>query len=378
MGTSTERRPERDGFVQASPRARRRLACSMLLGFFLTLLQVVPVLMVNGRPGPGRFLPPIEFPSNQQLVAQFLPMTLLQIVSIPLVCSYFARRTHKFGGGAVVLGVVAIVIASALLAGLLASITTNGMQALLRTQMAALLGAGNAGIWALSVFVPTSVEREAMRENALRASRLEAERLAVETELARLRSRTQPHFLLNTLSVVSALVGRDVHAAREVIADLGDLLRASAQQAGETTTVDDELAWLRRYVRILQVRHGPLVQFRWHLDEQALRHLMPSFILQPLVENAVQHGVMARAKGGQVQIHVRLDREARRLCLEVVDDGPGFRGERPGGVGLGLVRRKLELFGHGSSLQIVSAPGGGTRSRVDLSLDATLPPGVPS
>jgi sensor histidine kinase YesM len=347
----------------------------MLLGLLLTLLQVVPVLMVNGGPGRGRFLPPIEFPSNQQLAAQFLPMTLLQIVGIPLVCSFFAHRTHKFGGGAVALSVVGIVFASALLAGLLASITANGMQALLRTQMAALLGAGNAGIWALSVFVPTSIEREAMRESALRASRLEAERLLAETELARLRSRTQPHFLLNTLSVVSALVGRDVHAAREVIADLGDLLRSSAQQSGETTTVDDELAWLRRYVRILQVRHGPLLRFSWHLDEQALCHLMPSFILQPLVENAVQHGVMARAKGGQVQIHVRLDRDTRQLCLEVVDDGPGFGGERTGGVGLGLVRRKLELFGHGSSLQIVSPAGGGTRLRVDLSLNATAPRG---
>jgi signal transduction histidine kinase len=373
MATATVRESEHDRRAPTSPRARRRLAFSMLLGLFLTSIQIVPVLLFNRASGPELAMLPVELPHNRQVLTQFLPITLLQVVCIPLMCSFFERRVHKFGGGAITFGVIIIVVTSALLVGLLGLVTMRGMQAMLRTQMTVLLSACSAGIWALSVFVPTSIEREAMRESALRASQLESGRLQVETELARLRSRTQPHFLLNTLSVVSALIGRDVDAAREVIADLGDLLRASAMQAGETTTVGDELAWLRRYVRILQVRHGSLLQICWHLDERALSYVIPSFILQPLVENAVQHGVMARAEGGQVQIHARLEPAAHRLCLEVVDNGPGFRGERPGGVGLGLVRRKLELFGRGSSLQIVPTPVGGVHARIELSVAAVTP-----
>ena len=189
------------------------------------------------------------------------------------------------------------------------------------------------GLWALAIVVP---------ETRARASELE--RLRTAAELATLRAHVQPHFLLNTLNTISALVTEDPTAARELIAALGDLLRDALENRGETHPLAAEIAWLRRYARVIEMRHR--VRFRWEITAASERVQVPRMLLQPLVENAVKHGALRVREGGEVAVCARLDGAKKLLCV-VEDNGPGPQEPRDGAIGLELVTRRLALGGHG-------------------------------
>jgi two-component system, LytTR family, sensor kinase len=189
--------------------------------------------------------------------------------------------------------------------------------------------------------------REAQLEAALARARLEM-----------LRRQLQPHFLFNTLNAVSALMGRDVAAARRMISRLSDLLReALDDDAPDETTLDEELRLLDRYVDIQRIRFGDRLHVTFDIDAASRTALLPRLILQPLVENAIQHGVGKSARGGQVDVIAR--RVSDRLVVTVRDDGPGAAGEVVEGVGLGNTRARLaQLFGANHELTLdASGPG---------------------
>lgn len=206
------------------------------------------------------------------------------------------------------------------------------------------------GLWALAVAMPEA-----------RARATELERLRTAAELATLRAHVQPHFLLNTLNTIAALTAEAPGEARELIAALGDLLRDALEDRGETHTLAAEIAWLRRYARVIEIRHR--VQFRWEVAEASERVQIPRMLLQPLVENAVKHGALRRRDGGEIAVCARLDGD-RKLCCVVEDNGPGLQAPRDGAVGLELVIRRLALGGHGTFR--LEREGGRTRSIVEL------------
>jgi LytS/YehU family sensor histidine kinase len=206
------------------------------------------------------------------------------------------------------------------------------------------------GLWALAVAVPET-----------RARAAELERLRAAAELATLRAYVQPHFLLNTLNTIAALASEAPGEARELIAALGDLLRDALDDRGETHTLAAEIAWLRRYARVIEIRHH--IQFRWQVSEASERVQIPRMLLQPLVENAVKHGALRCLDGGEVVVCAQLD-GARVLRCVVEDNGPGPQPPRDGAIGLELVTRRLELGGHGTFR--LEREGGRTRSIVEL------------
>jgi signal transduction histidine kinase len=192
---------------------------------------------------------------------------------------------------------------------------------------------------------------------------LEGERLRRVTEIARLREHLQPHFLRNTLNAISAFVTEEPDQARDLLAALGDLLAQPSDDA-QVQTLAEEIAWLRRYAGIFEARHRGQVAFVWDLDPSASSQKVPRLLLQPLVENAVQHGALAREQGGQVAVRTR--RAGGRVTITVEDDGPGFDPARASsGLGLRLVRRRLELECSGADLRIDSSSAG-TCARVEL------------
>ena len=197
----------------------------------------------------------------------------------------------------------------------------------------------------------------------------EAERLRAAAELARLRANLQPHFLFNTLSTVSGLVGEDPREARRLIGALGDLLRDSLAEADEMQTLDAEITWLRHYADILETRHRGSISFRWEIDEATRGVLGPRLLLQPLVENAVKHGALRRAEGGEVTLRTTLAHAlgARITCI-VEDNGPGPASgvSRPGALGLDLVTRRLSLkYGRTAEFRLERRDGR-TQSIVEL------------
>jgi two-component system LytT family sensor kinase len=198
------------------------------------------------------------------------------------------------------------------------------------------------------------------------AARL-AERLAA-ARLEGLQAQIRPHFLFNTLNALAVLARRgDGAAVDRAIGDLGELLRASFAEPGRhEITLGEELAFLEGYVRLQRIRFPDRLDVEWRIEDAARAALVPALIVQPLVENAIEHG-LERAQGGRLRVAAR--REGDDLEIEVADDGPGF-GEAPGlggGVGLANTRERLALL-HGArgTLECGSVPGGGGRVVIRL------------
>lgn len=221
----------------------------------------------------------------------------------------------------------------------------------------ALFGLLNAqlyfGAWALAFVYPFAVESAGVRV-------LEAQHLRTQTELARLRSHLEPHFLLNTLNAIAGLVTDDPREARRLLVCLGDLLRDAVQDNGEMQRLDEQVAWLRRYAQILEARHHGVLRFRWDIAPDCEAKLVPRLLLQPLVENAVKHGALRRGDGaGEVVISARRRTDGTLVCV-VEDNGPGMDDAdiRAGAFGLQAVRRRLELEAPAASLRLESSSEG--------------------
>jgi len=187
---------------------------------------------------------------------------------------------------------------------------------------------------------------------------LESRVAAREAELRALRTQLHPHFLFNSLNSISALVGSDAEAARRMCQLLGDFLRTSlALGARPLVPLGEELALAERYLAIEQVRFGPRVAVERRSDPEAERCLVPPLLVQPLVENAVKHGVAGRLEGGTVRIRARRS----GASLEILVENP-FDPDTPprAGVGLGLdnVRRRIETLEPGSADMDVSRADG--------------------
>jgi len=221
--------------------------------------------------------------------------------------------------------------------------------------------------WAIVAAVHALAHYRAGREVELHASQLEA-RLA-DARLQLLKMQLHPHFLFNTLNAISELVHEDAATADRMITSLSDLLRESlAAGAADQVTLAKELELLDRYVGIQRARFGDRLDVRVDVeDDEARGALVPILILQPLVENAIRHGIAARLSAGR--IHVRAARRADRLVLEVEDDGPGVErheGAREG-VGLGNARARLQaLYGTAQTVEVGNGLSGGALVRLTM------------
>ncbi|HTR99409.1 MAG TPA: histidine kinase [Bacteroidota bacterium] len=186
---------------------------------------------------------------------------------------------------------------------------------------------------------------------------LELQVLARDAELKALRAQVDPHFLFNSLNSISALTSADPAAAREMTLLLADFFRLSLRYGAlETITLEQELALAARFLAIEKVRFGRRLDVRTAAGEETLPALVPPLILQPLMENAVNHGIARLPGGGSV--HLASERLASRLRLTVtnpVDDTPGTAGQ---GKGLAIVRGRLaRLYGAEARCEAAQSPG---------------------
>lgn len=212
-------------------------------------------------------------------------------------------------------------------------------------------------------------------ERGAQVERIRAE--LARAELRALRAQVNPHFLFNTLNSIAALISEDPQAAEDVVTRLADVFRyALTSTEAETVRLGDELAFVRSYLAIEQVRLAERLRIEEHIAPGLEDTFVPPLLLQPLVENAVRYAVAPRTHGGTITLTAR--READSLVLVVADDGPGFTpGVAPQGHGVGLesVRERLRLAGAGHDLALETAPGQGTR--VTITLPADLRPSAP-
>jgi len=200
-----------------------------------------------------------------------------------------------------------------------------------------------------------------------------------KAQLSALRMQLNPHFLFNTLHTIGALVREDNHrGAVEMIEKLGDVLRhVLRSDAAPETPLREEVAFLRKYLEIEQVRFGDRLRVTWSLDSPSESLAVPQLILQPLVENALRHGLAPRARPGALTIRASVASD--RLELAVADDGVGlpadFAARCRAGVGLANVRARL-IRRYGDAAQLSLAPGvdGGVTALIVLPLATAASP----
>jgi two-component system, LytTR family, sensor kinase len=187
-------------------------------------------------------------------------------------------------------------------------------------------------------------------------------------QLDALRSQLHPHFLFNTLNGAAALMHTDVAAADRMVTQLADLLRATLAYAGaHEIPLGEELELLDRYLAIMRVRFHDRLTVRVDAGPEVREGLVPAFLLQPLVENALEHGIDARPGPGRLDIRAARDQERGRLRITITDDGPGPDRQARAGIGIANTRERLaQLYGDRQELTLAAAPpaggnGGGGR-----------------
>ena len=199
------------------------------------------------------------------------------------------------------------------------------------------------------------------RERELRALQLET-RLA-QAQLDALKMQLHPHFLFNTLNSISVLMSEDVVAARRMLTRMSELLRASLENVGKhEVSLREELDFLGNYLEIEQTRFHDRLAVRMQIEPGVLDARVPNLILQPLVENAIRHGVAPRAQQGLIEISAV--REDGMVQLKVRDNGPGLQLSAPEsltkGIGLSNTQARLnQLYGSHHRFELKDAPGGG-------------------
>lgn len=210
------------------------------------------------------------------------------------------------------------------------------------------------------------------REREVEAARLEQE--LSQARLERLEAQLQPHFLFNTLNVISSLMYHDPARADRMLGRLSDLLRLTFERSPDPeVALADELEWLGWYLQIMQLRFGDRLTFRQEIAPDTLDLAVPRLVLQPLVENALKHGAGRHA--GLATVVVSARRAGDSLVLAIEDDGPGLpdaSGAIGNGVGLANTRERLQtLYGPAGALTLSNRPEGGLSVRILIPARAT-------
>ena len=226
-----------------------------------------------------------------------------------------------------------------------------------------------AAVYASSVFVvmlPLKIWNNTRNEKKLEAQQLRLN----EARLAALTSQINPHFLFNTLNSVSSLIRTNPDQARSVVYRLSSILRRLLRKTDNLTTLREELSFIDNYMTIEMVRFGDKLQFVKEIDPESMDRLVPSMLLQPIIENSIRHGLSSKVDGGVIRVRSSL--AAGRLAITVEDDGVGIPEAKLAtlfelGIGVSNVNERLKvLFGQDYRMWIDSKPGEGTRTGIEI------------
>jgi len=238
--------------------------------------------------------------------------------------------------------------------------------------------------WCIVAVVYAIGHYQDIRRREQRAAVLELQAAELRSELAQaqlqaLRGQLQPHFLFNTLNLISSCMYEDVKTADRLIGRLAALLRMSLESSGRPLVpLREEVDFLKIYAEIMEARFEDRLSLEWDIDPALLGARVPPLILQPLVENAIRHNDFETSEVAWIRIAAR--REGGALVLEICDNGPGLDPARPPASGVGLAnigQRLRQLFGDDQELRLANRPAGGLAVTLRLPLRESPPGGPP-
>jgi len=235
-----------------------------------------------------------------------------------------------------------------------------------RAWIAVVLGLFFGGIGSTTYFLNRRIAKLDAEVRQRQLNQMEGEKRQMEAQLKMLQAQIEPHFLFNTLANVSSLIDSDPKLAKQLLERLNDWLRiALLRTRSERATLGDELDMLSNYLNILTIRFGDRLRWRIEVEEAARRLPFPPMLLQPLVENAVRHGIEPKLNGGEIFIRASLANATLRLSVS--DNGGGFISDTGAGTGLNNVRARLSaLFGIAGKLTLEN--NAGTTATLELPL----------
>lgn len=232
--------------------------------------------------------------------------------------------------------------------------------------VAVVIGLFFGGIGSITYFLSQRIEQLDTEVKQRRMSEIESEKRQMEAQLKMLQAQIEPHFLFNTLANVSSLISSDPALAKRLLERLNDWLRIALVRArSDNATLGDELEMLENYLQILKIRFGDRLRWTTEVEGEARSQVFPPMLLQPLVENAVRHGIEPKIGGGEISIRATLTEWALRI--EVSDTGVGMVSQDGSGTGLANIRARLAtLFAERGRLTLEGNNSGGVTAILEL------------
>ena len=298
---------------------------------------------------------------NKEFIWKFTPFPDLAIVRL------LRRGDLRLAGFSI--ACVGMIVLAELLRSTLAAVFTN-------RGVFALQEPWNDGPWVTVAVYATTLFAVALPikiwDSNLNEKRLEQQQLRLnEARLAALSSQINPHFLFNTLNSVASLIRLNPEQARQVVYKLSKILRRLLRQQDNLIPLGEELGFIEDYLSIEMVRFGDKLRFIKEVEPDTLDLLVPSMLLQPLVENSIRHGLATKVDGGTIRVRSR--RQGTQLQILVEDDGVGIPESRlarmfeQGGIGVTNVNERLKvLYGDSYRMWIDSRPGEGTSTGIEI------------
>jgi signal transduction histidine kinase len=239
-----------------------------------------------------------------------------------------------------------------------------------RAWIAVVIGLFFGGIGGITYFLSMRIEKLDAEVKQRRMNEIESEKRQLEAHLKLLQAQIEPHFLFNTLANVSSLIEIEPVAARRLLERLIDWLRiALARARSDDTTLGDEMDMLENYLQIMKIRFANRLNWKMDVGVKARCAPFPPMLFQPLVENAIRHGIEPKLGGGR--LYISAENDDKKLSVRVYDDGVGFNASGKPGAGLENVRARLTaLYGKAGKLTLESNTDGGLTVTLEIPLCA--------
>ncbi len=333
------------------------VASSTAIGFLCALPYIL---------GDGTHESPVAIMINWWLLALCLPAILVFDKALPYTAKQPLRLVTSHLAFALLITVAYVLVAS----NLEYALGLNKWEPW--SHVLGLFNWFTQGLLAYALILGVTQSRKYFQRHVLDELRLERlERRYAEAQILAIRAQLDPHFIFNTLNAISTQLERNPKSARRMVEDLAELLRMSFDpRSRQDVSLESEIAFLMRYVDLQKARFGERLRVEVDIDPAARGALVPSLLLQPLVENAIRHGLSSRARGGRILI--KAERVGEAVDIRVEDDGvglpAGWRLETSNGLGLKATHaRVLNASDTRTAAMTIGAnPDGGTGVRISL------------
>jgi two-component system, LytTR family, sensor kinase len=339
------------GLHKSGKRVRRWLvivlSCTIAAVLFASVMYVMLDMMEHVRPNPLLLF--MWWAARFYLWAALAPAVAYSLKRIPLQ-PIAAARIFLHVLASLMFSLVHMVLHLSLAVVFMGRPNLSGNSSSLSVQVIHSFPLGVLAYWVILAMMMATSHYERSRLEQVRTSKLQAQ--LAEARLRALQMQLQPHFVFNALHSLSDLVTDEPKTAVRLIARLGDFLRLTLQNStSQWVPLKRELDFLEAYLEIERVRFGDRLQVVFQIDPQSLDAEVPSLILQPLVENAIRHGIASHIGPGLVQLASR--RRGATLLLEIRDNGPGMPSNPPEGLGLRNTHERLrQTYGSSYSLEV--------------------------